>query len=300
MLPRRRQARITGNNKGEVVGMFSHLRLRREPVKVGPDPRDMPILRLDASPTLPISIFAINNLSENAKRRLYRTLLPPPLLMRFRISPVSWQDVADVPRVRLDAAPGSSAVALSILHPADATEPFFVLELADNNINGFELNFISLHDPDGPRFDVDRDAEGNQTHFGTVRRKLAEEERAMHAGLSPIQLRRNLGAALCSTSSSFFAAFAHRAYSLEPLTLRRRTGAVSYWGPAEHPARIPAGRPPMRRWMEARPPTRTVADGAAAPGHSRRHPGHDRLATDHLRMIGGWATRQRRPFRRGY
>ena len=200
--------------------MFSHLRLRREPVKVGPDPREMPILRLDASPTLPISIFAINNLSENAKRRLYRTLLPPPLLMRFRISPVSWMDSGDVPRVRLDAAPGSSSVALSILHPAEATEPFFVLELADNNINGFELNFISLHDPDGPRFDVDRDADGNLTHFGTVRRNLAEEEKAMHAGLAPIQLRRNLGAAqLVFDQLELFMAFAaHQAYSLEPLT----------------------------------------------------------------------------------
>ncbi|MBK7470601.1 MAG: hypothetical protein IPI73_08210 [Betaproteobacteria bacterium] len=79
-----------------------------------------------------------------------------------------------------------------------------MLELADNNINGFELNFISLHGTDGPALHVDRDAEGNQTHFGTVRRNLWPEERAMHAGTA----RSNCGAtwaprSSCSTSSSF-------------------------------------------------------------------------------------------------
>ncbi|MEP7083097.1 MAG: hypothetical protein ABI854_00060 [Betaproteobacteria bacterium] len=200
--------------------MFRHLRLRSEPVKVAPDPRDMPILQLDASPTLPISIYAINNLSENAKRRLYRTLLPPSVLMRFRINPVSWDDGDGVARVMLAAAPGSSTVSISVMHPATSAEPFFLLELGDNNINGFELHFISLCDPDGPRFDVDRDAEGSETHFGTVRRNLSEEERAMGAGLAPIQLRRHLGAAqLVFEQLELFMAFAaHQAYSLEPLT----------------------------------------------------------------------------------
>jgi len=200
--------------------MFSHLRLRREPVKVGPDPRDMPILRLDASPTLPISIYAINNLSENAKRRLYRTLLPPPLLMRFRINPVSWADSDGAPRVQLTAEPESNTVTVAVRHPAEAPEPFFLLELGDNNINGFELNFIALHDPEGPRFAVDLDEEGQGTSFGTVRRNLAEEARALAAGLAPIQLRRNLGAAqLVFEQLELFMAFAaHQAYSLEPLT----------------------------------------------------------------------------------
>lgn len=200
--------------------MFRHLRLRREPVKVAPDPRDMPILQLDASPTLPISIFAINNLSENAKRRLYRTLLPPPILMRFRINPVNWSDSDGETRVTLVAEPGSNSVSLSVRHPADAAEPFFLLELGDNNINGFELHFISLADPDGPRFGVDHDDAGLATHFGTVRRNLAEEERAMQAGLAPIQVRRHLGAArLVFEQIELFMAFAaHQAYSLEPLT----------------------------------------------------------------------------------
>ena len=180
----------------------------------------MPILQLDASPTLPISIFAINNLSENAKRRIYRTLLPPPILMRFRINPLSWVNSDGETQVALTAVPGSNTVSVSVRHPATGSEPFFVLELGDNNVNGFELHFISLCDPDGPRFDVDRDAEGRETHFGTVRRNLDEEEKAMRAGLAPIQLRRNLGAAqvVFQQIEHFMAFAAHQAYSLEPLT----------------------------------------------------------------------------------
>jgi hypothetical protein len=200
--------------------MFRHLRLRSEPVKVAPDPSEMPILQLDANPTLPISFYAINNLSDNAKRRLYRLLLPPSVLMRYRINPVSWMDNDGQECVKLVAEPGSNSMSIAVVHPAAAAEPFFLLELGDNNVNGFELNFISLNDPEGLRFAVDRDAEGKETHFGTVRRNLAEEEKAMRAGLAPIQLRQHLGAAqqVFAQLELFMAFAAHQAYSLEPLT----------------------------------------------------------------------------------
>src|SRR3954467_11651470 len=103
--------------------MFRYLRLRSEPVKVGPDPRDMPILQLDASPTLPISIFAINNLSDNAKRRIYRTLLPTSILMRFRINPLTWTNSDDEALVALTAAPGSSNVSIAVVSTT-GSEPF--------------------------------------------------------------------------------------------------------------------------------------------------------------------------------
>ena len=200
--------------------MFRYLRLRSEPVKVAPDPAEMPILKLDSSPKLPISIFAINNLSENARRRLYRILIPPSILRRFGIDPVAWDDSESRPRVSLLAEPGTNTGSITINEPADAADPFFLLELGDNNANGFDLQFIALNDPDAPRFGVDRDADGEPTHYGTVRRNLVEEERAMRAGLAPIQLRQHLGAAqqVFEQLELFMAFAAHQAYSLEPLT----------------------------------------------------------------------------------
>jgi hypothetical protein len=200
------------------MGMFRYLRVRKEPVKVAPDPRDMPILQLDSSPTLPISIYAINNLSANAKRRIYRTILPPRLLSRFRINCVSWQHPDDAYTVELDAEAESSIVRVSIARREE--EPFLLIELSDNNINGFELNFISMGDPEGPCFGIDRDETGEQTHFGTVRRNLAAEEKAMRAGLAPLQSRPSLGGAqLVFDQLELFMSFAaHQAYSLEPLS----------------------------------------------------------------------------------
>lgn len=197
--------------------MIRFLRLRRAPVNVGPDPRQVPILQLDADPAQPISIFAANNLSENAKRRLYRTLLPPAVLRERGIDPVSWNGPDGNPAVEIQAEPGSHTLSLNV---RAAGEPFLTLEIGDNRINGFDLQFIRLEDPQAERFAVDRDAHGRDTHLGTVRRNLAEEERAMRAGLSPGQVRRGsrgLRATLLQIES-FMALMAHSAYSLEPLS----------------------------------------------------------------------------------
>lgn len=194
-------------------------RLRREPVKVALDPAQMPILQLDADPALPISIFAANNLSDNAKRRLYRTLLPASLLAAHGIDPVTWCSAAGEPCVSLHAEPGSHSVQISVRRATQA-EPFFRLELGDNSINGFDLQFLGMEDPGAERFGIDRDASGEPTHLGTVRRNLAEEARALRAGLSPAQARRGLRGlrAILQHIDGFLALMSHAAYSLEPLT----------------------------------------------------------------------------------
>jgi hypothetical protein len=56
-----------------------------------------------------------------------------------------------------------------------------VLELQDNATNGIDLNLIILNDPDAEKFRIDFDADGKATHWGTITRNLAEEERAMNA-----------------------------------------------------------------------------------------------------------------------
>ena len=55
-----------------------------------------------------------------------------------------------------------------------------------------ELSFVQVTDPAAERFAIDRDEDGQDTLFGTVTRNLAEERRALVAGLAPGQVRRGL------------------------------------------------------------------------------------------------------------
>lgn len=199
--------------------MIAFFRLRREPIKVAPDAAAMPIMRLDADAALPISIFAVNNLSANAKRRLYRTLLPPGLLAEHGVDPVTWHSTNGERCVSLVAEPGSHTMRLAV-RGATHPEPFLRLEMGDNNINGFDLQFIALEDPSAERFAIDVDSDGRETHFGTVRRNETEEARALGAGLSPAQLRRGSGKMRLALAQveTFMSLLAHPAYSLEPMT----------------------------------------------------------------------------------
>ena len=194
-------------------------RLRRDSAKHGPGPAELPILQFDGDPRTPISIFAVNNLSDNAKRRLYRALIAPSLLASRGIGPSSWTSADGEACVTLAADPGTHAVRLQARAPGGG-DPFLRLEIGDNSINGFDLQLIALEDPDAERFGIDRDEDGRETHFGSVSRNLAEEARALRAGLSPGQMRAGGGGlrAALAQIETFMALLAHSAYSLEPLT----------------------------------------------------------------------------------
>ncbi len=200
--------------------MFQRLRLRQQPLKVAPDPEELSISQLIGDYSLPISIRAINSLPEPAKRRIYRTLIPTSLLTRTGINPITWQGRDGNPQVVLVAEPEKGLVNLAIKDAPDSPDIFFNVELADNSFNGIDLNLLLLNDPASPRFRTDYDDEGKPTYFGTVRRNLAEEERAMRAGLAPGQIRASLSASQLffqqlDTCLSFLS---HHAVTLEPLT----------------------------------------------------------------------------------
>ncbi len=200
--------------------MFRNLRVRREPQKFAPDPLQLSIDEIISDAGIPVSIRSINNLPDNAKRRLYRALIPIGLLTRFRINPRSWLGPDGNTRVDLFAKPKSGLVNLSIWNDEDRDDPFFTIELEDNSLNGIDLNLLVLSDPDAPRFQTDFDETGARTEFGTVRRNLAAEERAVLAGLAPGQTRAGLRASseVFSHLESFLTLLAHHAYFLEPLS----------------------------------------------------------------------------------
>lgn len=195
-------------------------RVKQQPEPVVPNLGQITLSLLEGDAFTPFTIKQINDLPENIKRRVYRNLIPPLLLTRFDIDPITWFAANKEPRVFLNADSGSEKVLISARTSASEDDEFFVLELADNMLNGIELNLLLLNDPASERFGTDKDEQGNSTMFGAVRRNLPEEVRAKEAGLAPGQIRSSLSASklVLDQIDTFLSTIGQRAYFLEPLT----------------------------------------------------------------------------------
>jgi hypothetical protein len=200
--------------------VFRTLRVKRQTEKYVPDLGELSADWLTRSPNIPITLRQINGLPENAKKRTFRALLPPALLGRFGINPVTWQGPDGDGHVLLTARAGTGAVSLAVRQRAGSSDEFFYVVLEDTSMNSINLNFLLIRDPDGPCFRTDRDEEGHPTLFGTVHRNLAAEEQAMQAGLAPGQVCKGLRASEQAIQhlEAFLVTSGHTAYFLEPLT----------------------------------------------------------------------------------
>ncbi len=200
--------------------MLKYFRVKSQPEKIVPDLGMISLSLLERDADLPITIHQLNNLPENIKRRLYRGLLPPSLLTRFGIDPIQWTGPDKKPLVSLQADVGSEKVLIMAQSSSNPEDVFFTLELADNSLNGVELNLIVLSDPTAQHFPIDRTEDGQPTMFGTLHRNLASEQQAMQAGLAPGQVRSGLGGSrlVFDQLDAFLSLLGHRAYFLEPLT----------------------------------------------------------------------------------
>jgi hypothetical protein len=200
--------------------MLKYFRVKQEPEKIVPDLGAISLSLLERDATLPFTIRQLNNLPDSIKKRLYRGLLPPALLTRFGIDPIQWTGADKEPMVYLKAEPESEKVLITVRSSPAPEDEYFALELADNSLNGVELNLIVLNDPTAPRFSIDRTADGQPTMFGTLRRNLEAEGQAKTAGLAPGQVRAGLGGSqvVFEHIDAFLAMLGHRAYFLEPLT----------------------------------------------------------------------------------
>jgi len=200
--------------------MFKRLKVKAEPNLVPPEVGNISISQLIGDASLPVTLRVVNSLPENPKLRLYRTLVPVQLLADFDINPRTWLNSDKQPQVRLEAESGSNKVKISAWTGDDPSDSFFYLELADNAYNGIDLNFLIVSNPYADRFFTDIDEQGRATLFGTVYRNLAEEEKAMLAGLAPGQVRLGLRSSqiVFTHIEIFLIMMAHHAYFLEPLS----------------------------------------------------------------------------------
>jgi hypothetical protein len=200
--------------------MLKYFRVKQQPEQVVPDLGAISLSLLERDATLPFTIRQLNNLPENVKQRMYRGLIPPALLTRFGINPIQWINSNKELCVFLKAETNTEKVLITAQSSSTPSDEFFALELADNSLNGVELNLIVLNNPTALRYSIDQTEDGAPTMFGTLKRNLGAEEQAMQAGLAPGQVRAGVGSSrlIFAQIDAFLSMLGHRAYFLEPLT----------------------------------------------------------------------------------
>jgi hypothetical protein len=200
--------------------MLKYFRVKSQPEKIVPDLGSISLSLLERDANTPFTIRQLNRLPANVKLRLYRGLVPPNLLTRFGIDPIQWTGLNKEPFVFVQADPESEKVLITARSSPSPLDEFFALELADNSLNGIELNLIVMNDPTAQRFSIDQTDDGQPTMFGTLRRNRPAAEAAMRNGLAPGQIRAGLNGSrvVFEQIDTFLSMLGHRAYFLEPLT----------------------------------------------------------------------------------
>jgi hypothetical protein len=135
------------------------------------------------------SILEINHLDAAERIRVYRQLIPGKIYQIFAIDPVSFRNCRGEKVVQFQTTQRHGFVSIDVKRRMSDRDPIFLLQLSDTPFfEQLELSFIAIHDVRAQRFHIDRDEEGRDTLLGTASRNLAEEKRAMDAGLAPGQI----------------------------------------------------------------------------------------------------------------
>ena len=146
------------------------------------DPDGLPLL----------SLREINELPAVCKEAIYGVLVPAPLFTKYGIDPLTFQGQDGRRKITFICPRGLALLRIEVrLNPADRDCVFFV-EIADTPYRQIELSFCFINDPEAARYNIDVDDTGRDNYFGTLRRNIPEEIKAMRAGLSPNQVRRGL------------------------------------------------------------------------------------------------------------
>ena len=165
------------------------------------------------------SLNQINSLPAAIKEGIYRDLLPGPVLVEYGIDPDTLRDAGGNRLVTFNCPDGSHVVEIDVRPEPGFPDPLLYLEMSDTRLNQIEVMLLAVNDPSAERFETDRDWQGERTKFGTFRRNIPEEIRAMRAGLAPGQVRKGLrlSRVLIPLFEDFVRRLGHEYYLLEPL-----------------------------------------------------------------------------------
>ncbi len=166
----------------------------------------------------PTTLREINDLPERTKQAIYEMLIPPWVFARFGVEPERLL-AGEKPAIEIRCPSSSHAMELIIKPDPDAQDPLLYLHLADSLNYQLQVLLLVINNPDGPRFNIDVDEQGRPTHWGTTRRNVPEEIRAMAYGLAPGQVRPGLRVLRVSlpTFETFVCKMKHDFFFMEPL-----------------------------------------------------------------------------------
>jgi hypothetical protein len=138
------------------------------------------------------SILDLNGLPWTLREQIYVRLVPEELLARFGVDRGTLRNGAGERPVRIAAPDDASWARVELRERHNDRDPVLLIDIAMSAFGVPELTFVQVNDPGALRYDVDRDADGQDTLLGTVSRNLDEEARALDDGLGPGQVRRGL------------------------------------------------------------------------------------------------------------
>jgi hypothetical protein len=159
-------------------------------------------------------------MAKREREALLSVLLPRRLLEMFSIDPETFLNDKGIRCVRFVCPERMPFFQVNLQRDPGDRDAVYFLDVSTSPFGQMEISFVVVNDPDGERFDIDVDEHGQDTYFGTARRNVPEEIRAMQAGLSPGQVRRGLKAMkdLVACWEEFFGRLGHTFFFLEPLT----------------------------------------------------------------------------------
>jgi hypothetical protein len=137
-------------------------------------------------------IQEINALPREMVEALYLRLVPPALLAQFSINPTTLCGPDGDRLVRITAPADLPWVRIEVRRSREDRDPALLVDVEMSPLSVPELAFVQIADPEGPRYAIDRDMDGQDTLYGTMTRNVPEEMRAMKDGLAPGQVRRGL------------------------------------------------------------------------------------------------------------
>jgi hypothetical protein len=157
---------------------------------------------------------------EKERETLLSPLLPRRLLKMFSIDPETFRNDKGIRCVKFVCPEQMPFFQLELRRDPEDRDAAYFLDVSTSVYGQMEISFVIVNDPDGERFAIDVDEHGQDTYFGTARRNIPEEIRAMKAGLAPGQVRRGLKAMreIVAGWETVFGALGHSFFFLEPLT----------------------------------------------------------------------------------
>ena len=165
------------------------------------------------------SIQDINVLPATLRDAFYGRLVPPELYTRLRIDPGSLIGPHGERLVRVTAPPDKPWARVEVRASHEDRDPVLLVDVEMAPPAMPDLAFVQINDPASPRYAIDRDLDGHDTLYGTLSRNLAEEERALRAGLAPGQVRRGLRLlrSVLASMDGFCRLLGQEFYLIEPL-----------------------------------------------------------------------------------